>query len=183
MRVQQWLPLNPQGLANVAADPLVQHRRQLHHQHQLAVLHAGNHHELSSARWWPWPRTTSSPRRLASRWPSRSCAASRATRSRLWAISGWISPAPRLRAAAASRSSARWCSCSQGVIQNLASLYQGHHAGRRRADHPAGARRLAGSHQDAGHQWRRIHSTPTPPIPTRTPRRSSNFLADAVRSS
>ena len=45
-RVQQWLPLNPQGLGNVAARPGLQHGGQFHHQHQLAVVHARNHHEL-----------------------------------------------------------------------------------------------------------------------------------------
>ena len=46
LRVQQWLPLNPQGLGNVGHGPGLQHGGQLHHQHQLAVLHARNHHEL-----------------------------------------------------------------------------------------------------------------------------------------
>ena len=33
-----WLPLNPQGMAGVSARFVVQHRRQLRHQHQLAGL-------------------------------------------------------------------------------------------------------------------------------------------------
>ena len=37
-RLQVWLPLNPQGFANVSAGLLLQHRRELRHQHQLAGL-------------------------------------------------------------------------------------------------------------------------------------------------
>ena len=46
--------------------------------------------------------------------------------------------------------------CSQGVIQNFKGNTSVHDGGRRHADHRAGARGLAGSHQDGGHQWGRI---------------------------
>ena len=37
-RIQQWLPLNPQGFAAVPQDLAFQHRRLVHDQHQLAGL-------------------------------------------------------------------------------------------------------------------------------------------------
>ena len=37
-RLQHLLPFNPQRLGPVAPRPCVQHRRELHHQHQLARL-------------------------------------------------------------------------------------------------------------------------------------------------
>ena len=46
--------------------------------------------------------------------------------------------------------------CSQGVIQNLEPVHQGHHARRHGANHRARSRGFAGSHQDAGHEWRRL---------------------------
>ena len=52
-------------------------------------------------------------------------------------------------------------------------LHQSHHARRRRANHPARSHRLAGSHQDAGHQRRRIPQRQLGPPLTRTPPRSA----------
>ena len=46
-RLQAMLPWNPQHLAAVGTRSGLEHRRQLYHQHQLAVLHARVHHELS----------------------------------------------------------------------------------------------------------------------------------------
>ncbi len=45
---------------------------------------------------------------------------------------------------------------SQGVIQNLKPYTTVDHRRRQDADHCARPRGVAGSHQDAGHQWRRI---------------------------
>ncbi len=47
-RLQGMLPFNPQGFGGklISTRPGVQHRRQFRHQHQLASLHARNHHEL-----------------------------------------------------------------------------------------------------------------------------------------
>ena len=46
-RLQAYLPFNPQGSGRRHAGPRVQHLGQLYHQHELAVLYAGNHDELS----------------------------------------------------------------------------------------------------------------------------------------
>ena len=46
-RLQEFLPLNPQGFGAQCAGPLLQYRGQLHHQHQLAGLCGRVHHELS----------------------------------------------------------------------------------------------------------------------------------------
>ncbi len=50
-RLQAVLPFNPQRLDRGEHGPRVQHFDQLHHQHKLAVLHAGKHHELPGRRW------------------------------------------------------------------------------------------------------------------------------------
>ena len=49
LRLQQLLPLNPQGFGALSAAPGVQHRRQLHHQHQLAELRRRIHDVVSLA--------------------------------------------------------------------------------------------------------------------------------------
>ena len=46
LRLQAYLPWNPQGFGNCAGGPRLQHRHQLHHQHQLAELCRRSHHEL-----------------------------------------------------------------------------------------------------------------------------------------
>ena len=46
-RLQAFLPWNPQHLGRRGNRPGLEHRRQFHHQHQLAVLYARIHHELS----------------------------------------------------------------------------------------------------------------------------------------
>ena len=48
-RLQGILPLNPQGLGRGVAGFVVQHRRQLRHQHQLAGLRRRNDDELPDA--------------------------------------------------------------------------------------------------------------------------------------
>ena len=48
-RLQQWLPLNPQAMAAVSPGLVVQHRDELHHQHQLAGLRRREHDELPDA--------------------------------------------------------------------------------------------------------------------------------------
>ena len=54
LRLQHLLPLNPQGLGAAQPAPGVQHRRQLHHQHQLAELRRRIHHVLSLADGRRW---------------------------------------------------------------------------------------------------------------------------------
>jgi len=116
-RVQQWLPWNPQGLGNVAADlswntaasfttntnwQSYTPETTMSYLTEMAALAT---HNFFSAQ-WEW------------RWRSRSCAASRGTRRKPWAISGWISRDPSLHLLPLSIVVALLL-CSQGVIQNL----------------------------------------------------------------
>ena len=48
-RIQGVLPLNPAGSARSPPDSVVQHRRELRDEHQLAGLRRRDHHELSHA--------------------------------------------------------------------------------------------------------------------------------------
>ena len=66
VRPQGHLPLNPDGLPGCRADG-PEHRGQLRHQHQLAVLRRRVHDDLSRPRWPGWPCRTSSP--PPSAWP------------------------------------------------------------------------------------------------------------------
>ena len=70
-RLQYYLPLNPQGFAGDERAPVLQHRHQLRHQHQLAVLWRRDDASAISCRWPASPCRISSPPRPASRWPSR----------------------------------------------------------------------------------------------------------------
>ena len=109
LRAATVVPAQSAGLRQPGPGPVVQHRRQFRHQHQLAGLLGRNHHELSQPDGRRWPLTTSGPPRPASPWRSRSCAVSRATRSRRSATSGWISRAARCTSCCRSRWSARCC--------------------------------------------------------------------------
>ena len=119
LRVQQLLPLNPQGVRPAQPGPGVQHRDQLYHQHQLAELHRRIHHVVSLAdgragdpqlRARPPP---ASPSRR--RW----CAASPGTRPGRSATSGWISCGRPITCWCPSAWCSRSCLVSQGMIQNF----------------------------------------------------------------
>ena len=83
------LPFNPQGLAAVAAGPGVQHRRVVHHQHQLAVVRRRDDDELLHADGGagvPQLRVGRGRHRAGDRVHSRHRRDASATRS---ATSGW----------------------------------------------------------------------------------------------
>ena len=119
LRLQQWFPWNPAGLANVGE----------HLSWNTAVSFTSNtnwqsyspetDHELSQRRWSRWPPTTSFRRRRESRSPSRWSADSRATPPERSATSGWISRARTLYILLPISIVAALLLCSQGVIQNL----------------------------------------------------------------
>ena len=67
----------------------------------------------------------------------------------------------------------------QGMPQNIDALCHGHHSGRRAADHRAGAGRLAGRDQDAGHQRRRLLQRQRG-ASVREPDRAQQLRADGV---
>ena len=52
MRLQAFLPFNPAGQSRRRAGSRLQHRDQLHHQHQLAELWRREHDVLSRRRCW-----------------------------------------------------------------------------------------------------------------------------------
>ncbi len=91
-RLQHVLPFNPQKLAAVSSRSRLQHRRQLHHQHQLAELRRREHDELPHADGGARVAQLHARRRRASgsRWRWR--AASRASLARAvpgrWGTSG-----------------------------------------------------------------------------------------------
>ena len=89
-RLQAVLPFNPAGQSSSRTEPRLQHLGQLHHQHQLAVLRARNHHELSGSDGGSHGAQLSSPLLPELPSPSRSSAASHGARRRPSAISGSI---------------------------------------------------------------------------------------------
>ena len=52
LRAAGFLPLNPRGLAGIGARRRDQHRDQLHHQHQLAMVFGRGRPCRTSARCW-----------------------------------------------------------------------------------------------------------------------------------
>ena len=82
LRLQNFLPLNPQGLRRRQRGPRVQYRGQLHDQHQLAELRRRNNDVLLLADGRRWPFTISFPPRPALPSPPRSSGRSRAIRPR-----------------------------------------------------------------------------------------------------
>ena len=119
-RLQNLLPLNPQGFDAVRAGPRLQHRDQLHHQHQLAELRRRDDDEPSHADARPhraqFPLRRDRPRhglRAGAR-PSR---APRPTTRRQFL--GRSDPHHPLHPAADRRSSSRSCCVALGVPQTL----------------------------------------------------------------
>ena len=156
MRLQHVLPLNPQGLPAVEPAPRLQHRGQLRHQHQLAVLRRREHDglprpdgradgaELRLRRHRHRPGGGAGARLHARRAP--------ATIGNFWAdlVRGTLYVLLPLSIVLALF--LVW----QGVPQNLDAYVARHHARGRPADDRAGPGRLAGGDQDAGHQRRRL---------------------------
>ena len=156
-RLQGSLPLNPDGHAGGRPAPVVQHRGQLHDQHQLADLRRRDDHEP--------PHPDDRPggaelrvrgRRHGRRWP-RSSAAWPAGGPRRSATSGSTSPAPTVRILLPLSFVVALVLVSQGVIQN----FHGYTDGRRRSRaprqmHPRRAGRQPDRHQAARHERRRL---------------------------
>ena len=120
LRLQQWFPWNPAGLANVGEHLSWNTAVSFTIEHQLAIVFTRTDHELSQRRWSRWPRTTSSPRRLG-------IAVAIAVDPRILAplqqdsrqFLGGFHALRRCTSCCRSRWSPRCCLCSQGVIQNL----------------------------------------------------------------
>ena len=123
--------------------------------------------------------TTSSRRRSAWRWPSRSSAASRGARRARSATSGSISCAARSTCCCRSRSSLALLLVPQGVIQNFTPYVDGHDARGRQADASRWGRSRPRRRSSSSAPTAAASSTPTPRIRSRTRRRWTNFLVDA----
>ena len=110
-RLQAVLPFNPQKLARRGSRLVLQHRRQLHHQHELAGVRRRSDHELPEPDGGPGLAQLHLRRRRDRRSPSRSPVASRATergrRTAPSATSGSTSRAPPSTSSCPSRSSSR----------------------------------------------------------------------------
>ena len=110
-RVQGMLPFNPQKLAQGSSRSGLQHRGLVYHQHQLAGLHAGNHHELSDPdgrAGVPQLHFGGGRHRAGHRPHSRHCPPREEDDRQLL---GGPGPLHAMGAAAVSASSARWCWC------------------------------------------------------------------------
>ena len=173
------LPMNPRGLAGLRRGRRVEHRGQLHHQHQLAMVFG------RSRAVEPQPDAgPDDPQLPLGR--HRHCHRLR--------------PVPRLCAARERRPIGNfWADCTRvtlylllpicvvyalfliasGVPQTFASVGRCDHAGRRQADHRARAGRQPGSDQDARHQWRRLLQRQFRPS-VREPDRADQSRPDAV---
>ncbi len=155
MRLQAVLPFNPAGAIRGRRGSVLQHRDQLHHQHQLAELRRRKHAVLSRAdaradapelpvggdrhraRGGADPRLLplldAHHRQFLGRCDALHALRPAADLRRLHAVPGLAGHAADAR---------RLCRCDD--------------AGRRQADHRGRPGRLAGRDQDARHQWRRL---------------------------
>ena len=162
----------PDGRRGPLPRPGLQHRGQLRDQHELAELRGRDRHVPPR----PDGRADRPELRVrggrASRSPSRSCAgwsaASATTIGSFWVDLVRATLYILLPVAFV----AALLLVAQGVIQTLdgpvtADTITGGHADDRARPH-----REPGGDQGAGHQRRRVRSTPTPPTRSRTPRRS-----------
>ena len=104
-RLQGHLFLNPDHLKGVAAAHRAEHDRQLHHEHELAVLRRRVHDVVPDADGRARGAELRLGRRSAWRCSPRSCAASRAARRRRSATSGATSTARSSTSCCRSRSS------------------------------------------------------------------------------
>ena len=156
MRLQALLPFNPPGMAAVEREPRLQHGGELRHQHQLAVLRAARatmsylvqmagltvHNFVSAATGiaLALALVRGFARRSAKSIGNFWVDLTRCTLYVLLPLSIVVGAVLRLAGRAA----------------EPRRLHRRDHARRRQADDRPGAGGLAGSHQDAGHQRRRL---------------------------
>ena len=155
MRLQAVLPFNPGRAVGGRARSVVQHRGQLHHQHQLAELRRRKHAVLPRAD--ARPHAPELPvggdrHRAGGGADPRLCP--RLGQDRRQFLGRYhplhaLCADPDLRAL-------RVVPGLAGHAADARRLCRRHHAGRRQADHRGRPGRLAGRHQDARHQWRRL---------------------------
>ena len=172
-RVQQWLPWNPQGFGAVAARSRVQHRGVVHDQHELAGLRRRDDDELSHAD----GRARVPQLRVGRhRHRARDCIHPRDLTKREGHPRQFLGRSGPLLAVGVAAVLHRRGACAglAGCRPESAAVRQGRgprsadrdragcgrkaaDTGRGRADHRAGAGRLAGNHQGVRHQRRRFH--------------------------
>ena len=173
--------VQPGGAIRGRRGPVLQHRDQLHHQHQLAELRRREHAVLSRADAGPdapelpvggdrhrarggadprlLPLLDAHHRQFLGRCDALHALCAAADLRRLHAVPGLA-----------------------GHAADARRLCRRHDAGRRQADHRGRPGRLAGRHQDARHQWRRLLQRQRRPS-VREPDRAVELRADASRSS
>ena len=151
-----------------AGAPLAEHRRQLHHEHELAVLRRRVHDVATSPRWPASRCRTSSPPRSAWRCSWRSSAGSRAARpstlGNFWVDLYRSLVYILLPLAVIVTVLLVW----QGVPQTLARPCDRAHAAGRDADDRARPGRLPDRDQAAGDERRRLLQLELRPSPSRT---------------
>ena len=154
-RTQHLLPLNPQGLAGGAGRPRLEHRRELHQQHQLAELQRRDDDELPGADGradLPQLRLCRHRHRARHRPGARLRAPHREDDRQLLGRPGALHAVDPAAALARPGAGARLA----GRAAELPPVRACDDGRRRRADHPAGTGRVAGSDQAARHQRRRL---------------------------
>jgi hypothetical protein len=154
LRLQDLLPLNPQGFAGGAAGSRLQHGGQLRHQHQLAELWRRDHHEPTSARW----RADGAELRVGRHRHRLAVALIRGfargrpkTLGNFWVDLTRATLYVLLPLASSSRSPSSGRACRRRSTPRRRD-----HARRRAADHRARPGRQPGRDQAARHQWRRL---------------------------
>ncbi len=156
LRLQALTAAQPRRHVGGAARPLVQHGGELHHQHQLAELRRRKHDVLSDADAGPDAAELRRRRRPASRWRWRSSAASRARRRRpignFWVDLTRCTLYVLLPICIVYALFLVW----QGMPQTLGAYVEATTLEGAKQTHRGGPGGVAGRHQDARHQWRRL---------------------------
>ena len=153
--VAAFAPVEPARTRQCGAGPGLEHGRQLYHQHQLAVVYARDHDELSHSN--GRPRVSQLP--LGGDGHRGGCGPHPRHQADQFGhhrqLLGGHDALTALCAAAGlhHRRSADGCA---GRTAEPARIHLGAYAGRPNADDRTGPRSLAGSHQGNGHQRRRI---------------------------
>ncbi len=111
LRLQYFLPLNPQNLAGVSPGSVRSTPRRVSRPTPIGRATAANPRCRISRRWSGWRFTISSQPRPASPSPPRSSAQLRAIRRKRSATSGWISSASPTTCSSRSASCSRCSSC------------------------------------------------------------------------
>ena len=156
-RLQHLLPLNPDKLGAGRARSGLEHRRVVHHEHELAGLRGeatmSHFSQMVGLTFHNFASAAAGIAHRHRRHPRHRARSSAATLGNFWVD---LVRAHALGPPAALRSSAAIVLLSQGVMQNFHADVEVTHARRGDAEDPAGAGGVAGSDQGARHERRRL---------------------------